>query len=193
MNGLWTISATKSQAGFLALETGATVNVYLAGTENAATIFSDADGTAKDNPFTLGSSASRVEFFADIGALYKVVISKGDTSITLDNQAVNFSAVQSRTPDFFTISGNVTLDSTHKGKTGYITGDAVITLPVYADEDAGYAVELVRDGQAEHAVTFAAQGADTVRDGETVLDGDAAVMRTPTLGQWAIIGQASAP
>lgn len=94
--------------------------------------------------------------------------------------------------DFFAISGNITLDSTHNGRTGYITGNAVITLPDHAASAAGYGVELVHDTPATHTVTVAPAGTDTVRGSLTTITGDAAVVRTPTAGQWGTIGDVSA-
>jgi hypothetical protein len=44
--------------------TQATITVYDAGTANQSTIYSDANGTAKDNPFTT-DSVGRFSFFAD--------------------------------------------------------------------------------------------------------------------------------
>lgn len=194
-NGIWTLDTTKSQAGFLALETGATVTVTEQATGNAVTVYEDAAGATEKGSggvFTLTSSESRIEFFADDSKLYKIVITKGSTTLTLTYQSVHFDTDTVASPDFFTISGNITLDSTHRGKTGYITANAVITLPVYADQDAAYTVELIKD-QASRTVTFATQSTDTVRDSETVLDTDAVIIRTPTSGRWAAIGGASAP
>ena len=96
-------------------------------------------------------------------------------------------------PQYVTISGDTTLDSTYRGKTLYITADAILTLPVYADEDPSYAFEIMFDGQAAHTVSLATQSTDTVRNGETSIDGDSVVSRTPTAGQWAASGKVSVP
>lgn len=188
---------------------GATIEVRLESSGALATIYSDDSGTAKSNPFTADGEGFAI-FYAAAG-LYKITATSGAFSkthryvpigsaqsydvgddaggklLTRDQMDARYGAVR-----FFGISGNITLDSTHNGRTGYITGNAVITLPSHSASTAGYAVELIHDTPETHTVTVAAAGTDTVRGSLTTITGDAAVVRTPTAGQWATIGDVSA-
>lgn len=134
------------------------------------------------------SALSAITTLADNDLLYIATAGGTSARITVADARRAFAQL-----DYFTISGNITLDASHNGRTGYITADAVITLPVYADEDPGYTVELMDNGQADHTVTLATQSTDTVRKSETVVGGDAVISRSPTAGQWAATGEVSAP
>ena len=90
------------------------------------------------------------------------------------------------TANLVTISGNTTLDSTYKSKTLWVTANAVITLPVWASSDAGYAVEILVSGS--YTVSLATQSGNTVRGSTTKVTGDCAVVRSPSTGVWAAVG-----
>ena len=63
--------------------TAATITVYAGGTTDLATIYSDKDGTAEDNPFDTDSSG-RLVFFADPGEYNIKVSGTGLITYTLE-------------------------------------------------------------------------------------------------------------
>lgn len=73
------------------------------------------------------------------------------------------------------ISAATTLTAADNGKTFKVTADVTVTLPDAAT-NAGFAVELLQDTPAGHSVTFALQGADTIRGNVASVVGDAAIV-----------------
>lgn len=65
----------------------ATITVYDAGTETESTIYADAAGTAKDNPFAT-DSVGRFSFFTDGGEYDIQVSGSGITTYTLEGVSV---------------------------------------------------------------------------------------------------------
>ena len=65
----------------------ATITIYDQGTEDLSTIYSDPEGTAKDNPFTT-DIYGRFEFYADPGE-YDIQVSGDDiTTYTLEDVSI---------------------------------------------------------------------------------------------------------
>lgn len=92
------------------------------------------------------------------------------------------------------VTGNITLTDDHHGATLWITADAVVTLPGYANARDQWNVECVQDDPSSRTVSVATSGqGDAVRNSKTVLDGDGTVVKTPTDGTFATIGEWSAP
>lgn len=91
----------------------------------------------------------------------------------------------------FTIDDDITLDALHNRKTGFVTADAVITLPEWASAADSYVVEILPS--AAHTITLATQGGDTIRGGSTVVTGDCAIVRSPTSGVWYAVGEVDIP
>lgn len=129
-------------------------------------------------------SASAMRTTLELGTAATATIGTGDSEVPTNG---------SLGVDFFTISGDITLDDTHKRRTGYITASAVITIPDYATTTDGWAVELIFDGAAAHTVSLATQGTDTVRGNTTSVLGDANVVKSPTVGQFIAIGDVAVP
>lgn len=91
----------------------------------------------------------------------------------------------------FTIDEDITLDALHNRKTGFVTADAVITLPEWASAADSYVVEILP--ASAHTITLATQGDDTIRGGSTVVTGDCAIVRSPTPGVWYAVGEVDIP
>lgn len=67
---------------------GATITVYAAGTVTLSTIYSDATGTAKANPFTT-DGVGRLSFYADPG-LYDIKVTGDDiVAYTLEDVTIS--------------------------------------------------------------------------------------------------------
>lgn len=67
--------------------TSATINVYAPNTTTASTIYSDAAGTAKANPFAT-DSVGRFSFYADPGEYDINVSGTGITTYTLEDVSI---------------------------------------------------------------------------------------------------------
>lgn len=177
IRSLWFNTSVSPVDAYICLDPAAGAAVWELTTLTAA----DLGSAATKN---VGTASDQIPTNGDLGTASTKDTGTADAQVpTNADLAVNF----------FTISGNITLDSTHNRRTGYITANAVITLPAHATSADGYAVELLQDGAAAHTVTLAPAGTDTVRSSETVVDGDCTVVKSPTAGQWLAVGEVSAP
>ena len=100
-------------------------------------------------------------------------------------------ATHARSVRWKTITGDTTLTADDAGHTLDVSADAVITLPPSSDVDDSWSVEIVPDVSGQHNISLATQGSDTVRGGETVITGDAAVVIRGT--EFRVLGEAEAP
>jgi len=186
---------------------GADVEVRLESNGALATIYDDRAGNStKSNPFQ--ADAEGLARFYAAGALYKITATKDSFSSTFRNEPIGtarsydvgnaaaklltrstadgrYLFKEDQNIDFKEVTGDFTLVSSDNNKTLYIKTDVTIILPVWADQVAGYAVEVVFAGN--YTVTLTTQSSDTILDSDTTISTNGAIYRTPETDKWGTV------
>ena len=161
----------------------------------AAQVGADADGDAdqavndheaKTDPHT--QYAERSENLADLDSASSARSNLGlgsaaekDTGTGPDQLPTN---TQVRGVNWFEVSGNMTLDSSHYGMTAWVTADAEILLPLWSNVDPTYGIEVAFAGN--YALNVDTQGSDSVLNSKSSIATNAVIAITPVNGQWGI-------
>jgi hypothetical protein len=82
------------------------------------------------------------------------------------------------------ISSDTTLGAANNRQALYIKADVTITLPIWANVDSGYVVEVILAGN--YTVTLATQSSDSIQNSDTSMTTDGVIARTPTTDTWTV-------